>query len=120
LVKDHHAAEGGLVEALVVGLDVLVQDSQEAPVEFVHLFFRQVEHEAREGANRAWSGFAELGLEGLDRGEGAFVGTVVVGLAVVGVTVAGQPPGLPGGAVGLLQGAAGSGADRCRPLRGRP
>ena len=37
LVKDHDAAEGGLVEALVVGLDVLVEDGQEAPVELLHL-----------------------------------------------------------------------------------
>jgi hypothetical protein len=39
LVDDHDPAEGGLVEALVVGLDVLVQDGQEAPVELVHVLF---------------------------------------------------------------------------------
>jgi hypothetical protein len=54
MVKDHDAAEGGAVEALVVGLDVLVQDGQEAPVELAHLLFRQVQHEARGGPNRAW------------------------------------------------------------------
>jgi hypothetical protein len=58
LVNDHDAAEGGPVETLVVGLDVLVQDHEEAPVELVYLLFGQVQHEARVGANRAWSGFA--------------------------------------------------------------
>ena len=37
LVDDHDAAEGGLVEALVVGHDVLVEDLQDAPVELAHL-----------------------------------------------------------------------------------
>jgi hypothetical protein len=87
LVKDHDAAEGRLVEALVVGLDVLVEHGEQAPVELVHLFFRQVQHEAGEGTDRAWSCFAELSLEGPDRGEGEFVVAVVVGLAAVGVTV---------------------------------
>jgi hypothetical protein len=103
LVQDHDAAEGGPVEALLVGLDVLVQDGEQAPVQLAHVLVRQVQHEAGEGPDRAWSGFAELGLEGLDRGQGAFVAAVVVGLAVVGIAAAGQPPGLPGGAVGLLQ-----------------
>jgi hypothetical protein len=57
-------------------------------VELAQLLFRQVQHEAGEGTDRAWPRFAELGLEGLDRGQRAFVGPVVVGLAVVGVTVA--------------------------------
>ncbi len=39
LVQDDDAAEGGPVQTLVVGLDVLIQDSKQAPVEFVHLFF---------------------------------------------------------------------------------
>ena len=68
----------------------------------------------RRGPNRAWSGLAELSLEGLDRGQGAFVVAVVVVLAGVGVAIARQPPGLPGAAVGLLQSTAGPGADRCR------
>jgi len=51
LVKDHDAAEGGPVEALVVGLDVLVEDGQEAPVELLHLLVRQVEHEAGVGTD---------------------------------------------------------------------
>src|SRR6266540_1056228 len=55
---DQDAAEGGPVEALVVGLDVLVEDGQQAPVELAHLLLRQVQHEAREGPNRAWSRFA--------------------------------------------------------------
>jgi hypothetical protein len=36
LVDDHDAAESGLVEALVVGQDVLVEDLQDAPVESAH------------------------------------------------------------------------------------
>ena len=36
LVDDYDAAEGGLVEALVVGEDVLVEDIQDAPVELAH------------------------------------------------------------------------------------
>ena len=36
LVDDHDAAEGGPVEALVVGQDVLVEDLQDAPVELAH------------------------------------------------------------------------------------
>ena len=95
LVKDHDAAEDGPVEALVVGQDVLVEDLQDAPVELAHLLLRQVQHEARRGPNRAWSGLAELSLEGLDRGQGAFVVAVVVTLAGVGVAIARQPPGLP-------------------------
>ena len=58
LVKDHDAAEGGLVEALVVGLDVLVEDGEQAPVEVADILLRQVQHEPREGTNRAWSRFA--------------------------------------------------------------
>jgi hypothetical protein len=58
LVKDHDAAEGRPVEALVVGLDVLVEDGQEAPVELAHLLFGQVQHEAREAPDRAWSRLA--------------------------------------------------------------
>jgi hypothetical protein len=58
LVKDYDAAEGGLVEALVVGLDVLVEHGEQPPVEFAHLLLRQVQHEARVGTNRTGSGFA--------------------------------------------------------------
>jgi hypothetical protein len=36
LVDDHDAADGGLVEALVVGQHVLVEDLQDAPVELAH------------------------------------------------------------------------------------
>jgi hypothetical protein len=105
-------AAGGLVEALVVGQDVLVEDLQDAPVELAHLLLREVQHEAGRGPDRAWPCLAELGLEGLDRGDGLFVVAVVVGFALVGVAIARQPPGLPAGAVRLLQGTAGPGADR--------
>jgi hypothetical protein len=42
LVKDHDAAEGGPVEVLVVGQDVLVEDGEQARVEVAHLLVRQV------------------------------------------------------------------------------
>ena len=87
MVEYHDAAEGGLVEALVVGLDVLVEHGEQPPVELAHLLLREVQHESRVGTNRTWSCFAELGLEGLDRGEGAFIAAVVVGLATLGGTV---------------------------------
>src|SRR4029453_2367463 len=60
LVDDHDAAEGGLVEALVVGQDVLVEDLQDAPVELAHVLLREVQQEARRGPNRARSCLAKL------------------------------------------------------------
>jgi len=43
--------------ALVVGSDVLVEDGEDASVEFADFLLGQVQHEAREGTDRAWSGF---------------------------------------------------------------
>jgi hypothetical protein len=56
-VNDHDAAEGGPVEALLVGFDVLVEDGEQAPVQLAHILLGQVQHEAREGTDRAWSRF---------------------------------------------------------------
>ena len=53
MVQDHDAAEGGPVEALVVGLDVLVEDGEEAPIAALRQSGWAAYRAAREAASPA-------------------------------------------------------------------
>src|SRR3712207_409232 len=101
-VQDEETAVGGPVRAIPVGPHVVVEDGDDAAVQFLGVLGRQVQGEPGERPHRVGSGLLELLPEGVDRCQ------ALLGLRAVQGSA--EPPGETGRPVGLLDGPAGAGA----------